>query len=238
MSLLRVEQLGVRYGRVAAVQDVSLALEPGRVLAILGRNGAGKSSLLNAIAGLVRPSQGRIFWRERDISRESAARRVQTGIALVPEGRRIFPELTIRENLRLGGFRLAAHDFAGQADRVLGLFPVLAGRYDEPAGRLSGGQQQMLAVGRALMSGASLLLLDEPSLGLAPLVVDELYDQLQGLVEQGQTIILVEQHVHRALRFADQAIVLNLGRVVLSEAPQVLANDPRLVATYMGEVPA
>jgi branched-chain amino acid transport system ATP-binding protein len=238
MSLLRVEQLGVRYGRVAAVQDVSLELEPGRVLAILGRNGAGKSSLLNAIAGLVRPSQGRIFWREREISRQPAARRVQTGIALVPEGRRIFPELTIRENLRLGGFRLPAHDFAGQADRVLGLFPVLADRYDEPAGRLSGGQQQMLAVGRALMSGASLLLLDEPSLGLAPLVVDELYNQLRGLVEQGQTMILVEQHVHRALRFADQAIVLNLGRVVLSEAPQVLANDPRLVATYMGEVPA
>lgn len=238
MSLLHVEGLSVRYGRVVAVQDVSLSVDSGRVLAVLGRNGAGKSSLLNAIAGLIRPSQGQILWQGKDISREAASRRVQTGIALVPEGRRIFPGLTIRENLRLGGFWLTGDEFAERSRFALSLFPVLAERFDEPAGRLSGGQQQMLAIGRALMSGARLLLLDEPSLGLAPLLVDELYDQLRALVEQGHTMILVEQHVNRALRFADQAIVLNLGRVVLSEVPEVLSQDPRLVATYMGQVPA
>lgn len=236
MALLAVRDLEIRYGRVTAVQEVSVDVEAGAVLAVLGRNGAGKSSLLQAIAGSVRPYRGRILWKGRDITRLPAERRVGLGIALVPEGRRIFPHLTVKENLRLGGFHLHNAAFESTLEHVFDLFPILAERAHTLAARLSGGQQQMLAIGRALMARPQLLLLDEPSLGLAPLVIDEVYAQLQALRDEGITLILVEQHVQRALRFADEALVLNLGRIVLRENPRVLARDPRLVAAYMGGV--
>jgi branched-chain amino acid transport system ATP-binding protein len=235
MSLLAIKGLEVKYGHVIALQSLSLEVDQGEILAVLGRNGAGKSSLMKAIAGDVRPSNGKIIWDGTDISRKAANQRVRSGIALVPEGRRIFPHLTVGENLRLGGFYLSHHEYEATRERVLTSFPVLKERIDAPAGQLSGGQQQMLAIGRALMSGARLLLLDEPSLGLAPLIVDEVYAQLENLHEQGLTLIVVEQQVQRALQLADSAIVLNLGQVVLREDPARLINDPRLVATYMGE---
>ena len=233
MALLEVSDLEVRYGRVVALSQVSLAIAPGEVLTVLGRNGAGKSSLLKAVAGEVRPGKGRIVWKGQEISGWTADRRARQGIALVPEGRRIFPQLTVRENLRLGGFNLERAALTPALERVFGLFPILADRAETAAGRLSGGQQQMLAIGRALMSGAELLLLDEPSLGLAPLFVDEVYKQLQGLRKEGLTMILVEQQVQRALAFSDQAIVLNLGEIVLREAPDVLRQDGRLVEAYL-----
>ncbi len=235
MSLLVIKDLEVKYGNVIALQSLSLEVDQGGILAVLGRNGAGKSSLMKAIAGDVRPSKGKIIWDGTDISRKAANQRVRSGIALVPEGRRIFPHLTIAENLRLGGFYLSHNEFEKTREKVLTSFPVLKERIDNPAGQLSGGQQQMLAIGRALMSGARLLLLDEPSLGLAPKIVDEVYAQLEKLHEQGLTLIVVEQQVQRALQLADSAIVLNLGEVVLQEDPARLINDPRLVATYMGE---
>jgi branched-chain amino acid transport system ATP-binding protein len=233
MSLLEVGELEVRYGRVVALSQITLAVAPGEVLTVLGRNGAGKSSLLNALAGDVRPGKGKIVWKGQDISGWPADRRARHGIALVPEGRRIFPHLTVRENLRLGGFFLGRTALAPALARIFSLFPILAERADTAAGRLSGGQQQMLAIGRALMSGAELLLLDEPSLGLAPLFVDEVYAQLQALRDEGLTMILVEQQVQRALAFSDQAIVLNLGQIVLRETPAVLRQDARLVETYL-----
>ncbi|MCI0575208.1 MAG: ABC transporter ATP-binding protein [Chloroflexi bacterium] len=233
MSLLEVRELEVRYGRVVALSQIALEVAQGEVLTVLGRNGAGKSSLLNALAGDVHPGKGQILWKSQDITRWPADRHARQGIALVPEGRRIFPHLTVRENLRLGGFFLGRTTLASALARVFSLFPVLAERADTAAGRLSGGQQQMLAIGRALMSGAELLLLDEPSLGLAPLFVDEVYAQLQALRDQGLTMILVEQQVQRALEFSDQAIVLNLGQIVLREKPAALLQDPRLVEAYL-----
>ena len=233
MPLLEVQELEVRYGRVVALTQIALEVAQGQVLTVLGRNGAGKSSLLKAVAGDARPGKGRILWKGQDVTRWAADRRARQGIALVPEGRRIFPHLTIRENLRLGGFFLNRAALVSASERVFTLFPVLAERAGMLAGSLSGGQQQMLAIGRALMSGAELLLLDEPSLGLAPLFVDEVYRQLQALRDQGLTMILVEQQVQRALAFSDHAIVLNLGQVVLREAPAVLRQDSRLVETYL-----
>ena len=238
MAVLRVQELEVRYGRIMALTDINLKVAQGQTLAVLGRNGAGKSSLLNALAGSVRPSNGRIWWQEQEITSWSADQCVRQGIALVPEGRRIFPHLTVRENLRLGGFSLNKKAFAAAVDHVFDLFPILVERADSLAGSLSGGQRQMLAIGRALMTGASLLLLDEPSLGLAPLVIDEVYAQLAKLRERGLTMILVEQQVQRALHFADEAMVLHLGRIALQESPEVLRKDPRLIDTYMGEMPA
>jgi branched-chain amino acid transport system ATP-binding protein len=235
MSLLTVRELEVRYGQVVALSQVSIEVDRGEVLTVLGRNGAGKSSLMNALAGDLRPGKGQILWKGNDITRWTADRRVRNGIALVPEGRRIFPRLTVRENLRLGGFFLNRPAFTAALERVFSLFPILAERANKAAGQLSGGQQQMLAIGRALVSGAELLLLDEPSLGLAPLFVDEVYTRLQTLRDQGLTMILVEQQVQRALRFSGQAVVLNLGRIVLREEPATLLRDQRLVDTYLAQ---
>lgn len=235
MSLLEVIGLTVRYGRVVAVDGVSFDVASGQVLTILGRNGAGKSSTLAAAIGTVKPKSGTVRWMDRDVTRLSADARTRLGMVMIPERRGVFPRLTVRENLTLGGFTLgqAARDEA--LDRVVTLFPVLDERLNSPAGQLSGGQQQMLALARSLMSSPSVLLLDEPSLGLAPKIVDEVYEQLASLRQAGLAIVLVEQHVTRALQFADRAIVLNLGKVVLDDDPKKLVDDPRLVGAYMGE---
>ena len=232
--MLTVEELHVRYGRVRALNGVDLAVEPGQVLAVLGRNGAGKSSLLGAVAGLVRPHRGRVRWDGTDITRMPADRRARSGIALVPEGRRIFENVTVRENLVLGGFLRPAAERDDALERVLAVFPVLAERIDAGGGELSGGQQQMLAIGRALMGEPRILLLDEPSLGLAPRAMEDVYAQLQRLKAEGIGMVLVEQQVGRALDLADDAVVLNLGEVVLRAAPDQLRDDPRLVGAYLG----
>jgi branched-chain amino acid transport system ATP-binding protein len=233
-GLLAVEALQVRYGRVRALNGVDLELEPGRVLAVLGRNGAGKSSLLGAVAGLVSPNRGRVAWDGVDVTRMPADRRARRGIALVPEGRRIFANVTVRENLALGAFLRPAAERDGALERVLAVFPALAERIDAGGGELSGGQQQMLAIGRALMGEPRVLLLDEPSLGLAPRAVENVYAQLRRLKADGIGMVVVEQQVGRALELADDAMVLNLGEVVLRASPDQLRDDPRLVGAYLG----
>lgn len=231
---LVVRELVVRYGKATALAGIDLEVEPGTATAILGRNGAGKSSLLGAIAGSTPAAEGTIRWNGLDVTRTPADRRSRRGIHLVPEGRRIFPKLEVVENLMLGGFNLGKDELAERIDRTAQLFPVLGERLSWPAGRLSGGQQQMLAIGRALMSQPDLLLLDEPSLGLAPQAIDAVYDQLEALRETRITMLLVEQQVHRALRLVDEAVVLSLGEVVVRDDPERLADDPRLMAAYLG----
>lgn len=234
MGVLSVEGLHVRYGRVRALRGVDLTVGEGQVLTVLGRNGAGKSSLLGVIAGLVRPTGGTVTWDGGDITGVAPDRRARMGIGLVPEGRRIFTNVTVGENLVLGGFSRPAADRQRALERLLALFPILAERASAPAAQLSGGQQQILAIARALMAEPRILLLDEPSLGLGPKMINEVYGQLLRLREAGITMILVEQHVARALAFADDAVVLNLGEVVLRERPDRLRDDPRLIGAYMG----
>jgi len=232
---LQLDGVVARYGRVTALQGVDLAVPIGTTTAVLGRNGAGKSSLLRVIAGAVRPVAGHVHWNGEDVSPWSSDRRARAGIGLVPEGRRVFPDLTVAENLRLGGFELRSEELDARLGATAELFPVLLERANQPAGRLSGGQQQMLAIGRALMSEPDLLLLDEPSLGLSPLAVGAVYEQLAALRETHITMLIVEQHVHRALELADEAVVLSLGEIVARESPTRLAEDPRLISAYLGK---
>lgn len=236
MSDLLVRDLTVRYGDLTALHGLDLEVGAGQVVAVLGRNGAGKSSLLRAIAGLVRPDEGEIVWKGRDVPGRAADKVVRDGISLVAEGRRVFPALTVSENLRLGGFHLAGDRLEAAVERVTGLFPVLGDRRAQPAGQLSGGQQQMLCIGRALIAEPELLLLDEPSLGLAPKIAAEVYDRLGQLRDQGLALIVVEQQVERVLRLADEVVVLRLGEVTLA-APgsQIDRDDPRLQDAYLGK---
>jgi branched-chain amino acid transport system ATP-binding protein len=234
-ALLRVDALVVRYGPIVAVREVSLHVEQGEIVALLGANGAGKSSFLNAIAGLVPAVGGRIAFRGQEIGGLPPERIVKGGLALTPEGRRVFPRLSVADNLRLGAVpqrSLAAVDEARR--RVLELFPVLRERSDQIAGTLSGGEQQMLAIGRSLMAGPELLLLDEPSLGLAPILVDQIFELLARLREQGTTILLVEQNVHRALELADRAYVLVNGRVEREGPAAELRASAEIERAYLG----
>jgi len=232
---LEVAGLSVRYARLEAVRDVSFRVESGSATVILGRNGAGKSSLLRSIAGVVKPYRGSVELFGEDLSHRPADQRVRRGLVMIPEGRHVFPKLTVRENLILGGFLAGRPERERRLREVMQLFDLLAQRADDKAGQLSGGQQQILAIARALMAEPRVLLLDEPSLGLAPLVVDEVYKHLARLSTLDLTVVLVEQQVHRALAFADRAIVMNLGEVVIEDDASHLANDPRLVTAYLGE---
>ena len=237
--MLDVQGLSARYGAVAALRDVSLAVRPGELVALIGANGAGKSTLLRAIAGLLVPSAGRIALEGRDITGEPPEAILRAGIALVPERRRVFADLTVVDNLELGGYALPrGRDFrrgldAGVAEAYR-LFPVLERRRRQLAGTLSGGEQQMLAIGRALMSRPRLLLCDEPSLGLAPRIVQEIMQLLGTLRAAGTTILLVEQNARMALRAADRAYVLETGSVVLSGTGAELLEDDQLKAAYLG----
>jgi branched-chain amino acid transport system ATP-binding protein len=237
--LLEVKGLSARYGPVWALRDVSLEVRAGELVALIGANGAGKSTLLRAIAGLLGPAAGRVTLDGQDVTGRAPEAILRAGAALVPERRRIFGDLTVLDNLELGGYALPrGRDFrrglAAGVDAAYTLFPVLRQRSGQLAGTLSGGEQQMLAIGRALMSRPRLLLCDEPSLGLAPLVVQEIMKLLARLRETGTTILLVEQNARLALRFADRAYVLEVGRVALSGASaDLLAND-QLKAAYLG----
>ncbi len=231
--------LSARYGAVAALRDVSLEVRAGELVALIGANGAGKSTLLRAIAGLLVPAAGRVALDGRDVTGQTPEAMIRAGVALVPERRRVFADLTVLDNLELGGYALPrGRDFRSRLDAGLEeayrLFPVLRRRRGQLAGTLSGGEQQMLAIGRALMSRPRLLLCDEPSLGLAPLVVQEIMRLLSTLREAGATILLVEQNARMALRSADRAYVLEVGRVVLSGAGADLLEDDQLKAAYLG----
>jgi len=235
MAELAVEHLEVRYGDLVGVADVSLRVEPGQVVALLGSNGAGKTTTLNAIAGLVRPAHGRILWCRESIGGEPAYAIVSKGLALSPEGWRLFVAQTVEQNLRLGATALADRSRIGALfERVYALFPRLAERRRQAAGTLSGGERQMLALGRALMSEPRLLMLDEPSLGLAPAVVESLYDTLSALHRQGLTLLLAEQSIPLALGIADYAYVLQTGRVALEGPAAELEQNEQVQEIYLG----
>jgi branched-chain amino acid transport system ATP-binding protein len=232
--LLTVENLGVSYGRVRAVDGISLTVGAGEVVAILGANGAGKSSVARAIVGLT-PASGTVTFAGRPISRLPPHRRAALGIGYVPEGRRVFAELTVRENLLMGAY-LAPLDAGARMAEVLAIFPRLAERARQLAATLSGGEQQMLAIGRALMRKPELMVLDEPSLGLSPVLVQVIYQAIGNLQRTGMTILLAEQSAHIALRLASRAYVLETGRVAVEGAADVLQNDLRVREAYLGGV--
>ena len=235
MALLELDALHVRYGPIRAVQGISLALEEGQVLALVGANGAGKSTVLKAVIGLVRPAAGTIRLGGIGIAGREPAEIVRAGIALCPEGRRVFPELTVLKNLQAGAYtRARAAEVKADLEEVFRRFPILRERRRQLAGSLSGGEQQMLAIARAMMARPRVLLLDEPTLGLAPLVVQEIGRVVRDIRARGVSILLAEQNAFWALRLADRAVVMETGRVALSgPGPEVL-NNPYVQKAYLG----
>jgi len=233
--MLELRELTVAYGQARAIWDVSLKVAQGELLCVVGPNGAGKTTLVNTIAGVLKPMAGSLSMEGRDITRLAPHRYCETGIALVPEGRRLFTGLTVAENLDIGSFLPAAKARRRETlAEVLELFPALKAKLPSPAGELSGGQQQMVAIGRALMARPRLLLLDEPSLGLSPLVVADMFDAIRKVSAAGITIVLVEQNVAMAMKVAHRACVLELGRVVAEGAPQELMERPEIRQAYLG----
>ena len=233
--MLEVRGLEVRYGPIVAAVDVSLNVGRGEIVALLGANGAGKSSVLNAVAGLVPAAAGDVSLAGASIARRAPEGIVRRGVALAPEGRRVFPRLSVEQNLRLGAAIVKdASEREEARERVLDLFPILRERLGQSAGTLSGGQQQMLAIGRALMSRPRLLLLDEPSLGLAPIIVGQIFDLLARLRDDGVTILLVEQNVRRSLEIADRAYILVNGRIESEGDAATFLERGNLEAAYLG----
>jgi branched-chain amino acid transport system ATP-binding protein len=236
-TLLEVESLEVRYGAIHALRGVSFEARAGEIVTLIGSNGAGKSTLLRAISGLVRPSAGRVALRGVEVTRSAPEAIVALGCSHVPEGRRIFANLSVRENLQMGAWPRRTREAEGM-ERVLALFPRLRERLTQAGGTLSGGEQQMLAIGRALMAAPAVLLLDEPSLGLAPLLVRQIFDIVREINAQGTTVVLVEQNAHQALRLARRAYVLETGALALSGEAAELERDPRVRRAYLGEADA
>jgi len=240
--LLKTHELELGYGGPVVCAGISIEIAEGEIVALIGANGAGKSTTLRAIAGLITPHAGAIVFAGEDVTRLPAHERARRGVALVPEGRRVFAYLSVRENLELGGFtRRRDHGRIRRLiDGVFDTFPRLRERSRQNAGTLSGGEQQMLALGRAMMSEPKLLLLDEPSLGLAPLVVNEIFDTIGAINRSGTTVLLVEQNARQALKTAGRAYVLQTGRITASAAASALAADPRIREAYLGRafVPA
>ena len=233
--ILSVDGLSVSYGGIGALHDASLCIAAGEIVTVIGPNGAGKSTLLNAVMG-VHGGQGRIAFAGRDLRHASVEERVRRGMCLVPEKRELFGSMTVEDNLRLGAFRHRRQRGVARAglEEAYGLFPRLRERRGQQAGTLSGGERQMLAMGRALMARPDLLMLDEPSLGLAPLIVREIFAIIAALRSRGCAILLVEQNARAALAVADRGYVLEVGRITLSGPGAALAADPRVAATYLG----
>ena len=235
MSLLKVTDLEVSYGGIDALRGISFDVEEGEIVTLIGANGAGKSTTLRTICGLVRPSAGRIVYDGRDITSQSTQRIVSEGIALVPEGRRVFDNLTVKENLLIGAYlRKDKESIQADVEHVYELFPRLKEREWQSAGTLSGGEQQMLAVGRAMMTRPRILMMDEPSLGLAPLIVKDIFSIIRALNETGMTILLIEQNANAALRCAHHAYVLETGRITMSGTGASLLADQRIQDAYLG----
>ena len=235
MSLLKVTDLKVSYGGIEALRGISFDVEQGQICTLIGANGAGKSTTLRSISGLVKPAAGKIEFEGKDITGLDAQKIVSAGIALVPEGRHVFANLTVRENLKIGAY--LRKDKAGieqDMEKVFDLFPRLRERDWQLAGTLSGGEQQMLAVGRAMMARPKLMMMDEPSLGLAPLVVKDIFSIIRDLKSEGITILLIEQNANAALRCADYALVMETGRITLTGTGEELLNDPKVKEAYLG----
>ena len=231
--MLRIDNLRVNYGGIEAVKDISFTVPEGKIVTLIGANGAGKSTTLRAIAGLVKPASGRIRLQAEDLTALSPDRIVSKGITLVPEGRRVFPDLTVLENLKIGAY-LRKDDLSADLKWVYELFPRLKERSWQAAGTLSGGEQQMLAVGRALMSRPKLMMMDEPSLGLAPLIVREIFEIIKEINRQGVTILLIEQNANMALHTADLGYVLETGRITLSGPGKELLVNEAVKKAYLG----
>ena len=232
--LLQVENLNVYYGSIHAIKGISFQVNEGEIVTLIGANGAGKSTTLNTIAGLLKPKSGSVTFDGKLISGMTANKIVPLGMALCPEGRRIFQHMTVRENLEMGGYSRPKNEIDDSIEQVFQRFPRLKERRRQIAGTLSGGEQQMLAISRALMSKPKLMMLDEPSMGLAPLLVEEIFEIIQALHKAGVTILLVEQNAKKALSIADRACVLETGRLVLSGTGAELSQSPEVKKAYLG----
>jgi branched-chain amino acid transport system ATP-binding protein len=234
-SMLEIEGLTAGYGGVAVLREINVKLAAGEIVGLLGANNAGKTTLINSLSGTVKPMSGRILFQGEDITRMSPRQRVERGIVQVPEGRLVFPDMSIRENLLLGGINSRARpNRRQQMDKVLELFPRLSERLSQSAGSLSGGEQQMLAIGRGLMGEARVLMLDEPSLGLSPLFVQYIFEIIDRLHSEGLTILLVEQNLNLTLRHAQRCYVLERGQVAVEGVADAVRNDPRTKSAYLG----
>jgi len=234
--ILQVNDLKVSYGAIQALHGVSFEVNEGEIVTLIGANGAGKSTILRTISGLLKPKSGQIIYQGQDLTKVPAHKIVTMGLGQVPEGRRIFANMTVRENLEMGAFTAPAGQFSANLDRVYQNFPRLKERENQLGGTLSGGEQQMLAMGRALMLNPKLLLLDEPSMGLSPLLVQEIFRIIQEINATGTTVLLVEQNAFMALSIAQRAYVLETGRFVLSGPAAELKEHPAVRAAYLGEV--
>jgi branched-chain amino acid transport system ATP-binding protein len=234
--MLRVAGLAVAYGGIRAIKGIDFEIHPGETVTLIGANGAGKTTTLRAITGLVPPAAGSIHFNGGDITGATSFRLVRNGLAMVPEGRGVFPQLTVAENVAMGAYiRNDKAAIAHDVERVFSLFPRLRERSQQSAGTLSGGEQQMLAIGRALMSRPKLLLLDEPSMGLAPVIVQKVFEVIQSIAQDGVTILLVEQNANLALRASDRAYVLESGLITIAGKSADLLADPKVRAAYLGE---
>lgn len=233
-SLLSIRHLSVSYGGIQAVKNLSLDLYPGELVSLIGANGAGKTTTLKAICGLLPPQAGQVLYQGRAIAGQGPWDLVSQGLVMVPEGRGIFTRMTIEENLHMGAYLRRDAEIDADIESVYARFPRLKERHKQLAGTLSGGEQQMLAMGRALLSRPKLLLLDEPSMGLAPIMVDQIFKVIEDVSKQGVTVLLVEQNAHRALELAHRAYVLESGELVLSGAAADLLRDPQVQAAYLG----
>ncbi len=233
--MLELQDVRVAYGSIDALRGVSLFVKQGEIVALIGANGAGKSTTLMSVSGVVALRGGMIRYNGTEISGRPAHEIVRLGVSQVPEGRRIFPRMTVRENLEMGAFSRSKRGLSGEISRIYDMFPALAERSRQSGGTLSGGEQQMLAIGRALMSRPNLMLLDEPSLGLAPIIVSKIFKIIREINEQGTTILLVEQNAKAALRLAHRAYVMETGRIVLQGEASQLERDPGIKRAYLGE---
>ena len=234
MSLLKVEDLHVYYGSIHAIKGISFEVNEGEIVTLIGANGAGKSTTLNTVSGLMKPRTGTVTFDGKVVSGMPASKILPQGLALCPEGRRVFQQMTVRENLEMGGYTRPAGEIGASLDDVFTRFPRLKERHKQIAGTLSGGEQQMLAMGRALMSKPKLLMLDEPSMGLAPILVEQIFDIVQELNHAGTTILLVEQNAQMALSIANRAYVLETGKIVKEGDAHLLMNDDDVRKAYLG----
>ncbi len=234
MAYLQIDNLQVNYGAIKAVQGVSFSVEKGEIVTLIGANGAGKTSIMNTIAGLIKPAGGTVTFDGKDITGHKAHNIVKGGLTLCPEGRKIFPRFTTYENLKMGGYTSTPEVINRGIERAAELFPRLKERFNQVAGTLSGGEQQMLAVGRALMAEPKLLMLDEPSLGLAPIVVQELFECFTQVNKSGTTILLVEQNASMALDISDRGYVVENGKIAVSGTGKELADNDKVKAAYLG----
>ena len=234
MSMLKVENLNVYYGSINAIKGISFEVNQGEIVTMIGANGADKSTTMNTVAGLLKPRSGSIVFEDKDITHMPASKVVSLGLALCPEGRRVFQQMSVRENLEMGGYTRQASEIAPALEHVFELFPRLKERQRQVAGTLSGGEQQMLAMGRAMMSKPKLLMLDEPSMGLAPLLVEQIFDIILSLNKAGTTILLVEQNAQMALSIADRAYVLETGNIFKEGSADMLMHDDAVRKAYLG----